>query len=93
MGLFEVSAAPHLPAGILSPYRYGERGAAAAGFANHHCDSGKGADVAASLLLPVRQRGEVPGRAMRGGGDADNRSGTIASSAAQPAYIGQESAK
>ncbi|TPL91732.1 hypothetical protein FJ948_15000 [Mesorhizobium sp. B2-3-12] len=61
----QVSAAPHLPAGILSPYRDGERGALINGFANHQrCK--KGAAAAASLLLPVTIRGEVPGRAMRG---------------------------
>ncbi|ESY86662.1 hypothetical protein ACVWWD_003096 [Mesorhizobium sp. URHB0026] len=62
----QVSAAPHLPAGILSPCREGERGA--------------GRDLRAllatsmigeifddSFLLPVTIRGEVPGRAMRGG--------------------------
>ncbi|TIS93224.1 MAG: hypothetical protein E5W88_19450 [Mesorhizobium sp.] len=31
---WEVAAAPHLPAGILSPYCDGERGAPASGFAN-----------------------------------------------------------
>ncbi|QPC94274.1 hypothetical protein GA829_28835 [Mesorhizobium sp. INR15] len=62
---FHVSAAPHLPAGILSPYRDGERGALINGFANHQrCKNGAG--VATSLLLPVTIRGEVPGRAMRG---------------------------
>ncbi len=60
-----VSAAPHLPAGILSPYRDGERGALANGFANHQRSKKKGG-VAASPLLPVTIRGEVPGRAMRG---------------------------
>ncbi|PBC08644.1 hypothetical protein CK230_19910 [Mesorhizobium sp. WSM3859] len=61
----QVSAAPHLPAGILSPYSDGERGTVAAGFANRQrCR--KKAGIAASLLLPVSIRGEVPGRAMRG---------------------------
>ncbi len=32
--LAELGAAPHLPAGILSPYSDGERGAVADGFAN-----------------------------------------------------------
>ena len=63
--LVQVSAAPHLPAGILSPYRDGERGALANGFANRQrCK--KGAGIADSSLLPVSIRGEVPGRAMRG---------------------------
>ncbi|TPM20771.1 hypothetical protein FJ958_26885 [Mesorhizobium sp. B2-3-5] len=60
-----LGAAPHLPAGILSPYRDGERGALATGFANRR-HSRKEAGVAASPLLPVSIRGEVPGRAMRG---------------------------
>ncbi|RWD93893.1 MAG: hypothetical protein EOS40_35860, partial [Mesorhizobium sp.] len=60
-----VGAAPHLPAGILSPYSDGERGAVAAGFANRQrCK--KGAGIAASPFLPVTIRGEMPGRAMRG---------------------------
>ncbi|AEH90151.1 hypothetical protein FJ976_26480 [Mesorhizobium sp. B1-1-9] len=59
------SAAPHLPAGILSPYRDGERGALANAFANHRRYK-KGAGIAASPLLPVPIRGEVPGRVMRG---------------------------
>ncbi|TJW01718.1 MAG: hypothetical protein E5W97_25655 [Mesorhizobium sp.] len=62
-----MGAAPHLPAGILSPYSDGERGAAIADFANRH--RRMGAKIAASLLLPVTIRGEVPGRAMRGGAD------------------------
>ncbi|RUX97573.1 hypothetical protein EN935_12825 [Mesorhizobium sp. M7D.F.Ca.US.004.03.1.1] len=66
-----VDAAPHLPAGILSPYSDGERGALVAGFANHQrCK--KDTVVAATPLLPVTIRGEVPGRAMRGGADLDN---------------------
>ncbi|AZO01507.1 hypothetical protein EJ066_22000 [Mesorhizobium sp. M9A.F.Ca.ET.002.03.1.2] len=66
-----VGAAPHLPAGILSPYNDGERGAVIDGFANpRRCKKGTGA--AASPLLPVTIRGEVPGRAMRGGTDFDN---------------------
>ncbi|AZO32860.1 hypothetical protein EJ071_23230 [Mesorhizobium sp. M1B.F.Ca.ET.045.04.1.1] len=64
-------AAPHLPAGILSPYSDGERGAPIAGFANHQRRK-KVAVVAASPLLPVTIRGEVPGRAMRGGTDFDS---------------------
>ncbi|TPI25145.1 hypothetical protein FJW08_28435 [Mesorhizobium sp. B3-2-1] len=67
----QVCAAPHLLAGILSPYRDGERGAVIDGFANDRSCK-KGAGVAASPLLPVSIRGEVPGRAMRGGADLDN---------------------
>ncbi|TPK82326.1 hypothetical protein FJ934_27830 [Mesorhizobium sp. B2-4-12] len=51
-----VSAAPHLPAGILSPYRDGERGAVIADFANYR-RCGTGARDAASPLLPVPIRG------------------------------------
>ncbi|KAA3450756.1 hypothetical protein C7I87_10840 [Mesorhizobium sp. SARCC-RB16n] len=67
MNIFcQLGVAPHLPAGILSPYRDGERGAAVADFANRQrCK--KGAGVAASPLLPVTIRGEVHGRAMRDG--------------------------
>ncbi|RWP58285.1 MAG: hypothetical protein EOR08_27965 [Mesorhizobium sp.] len=60
-----------MPAGILSPYRDGERGAVIDSFANHqrleerrrHCGQ---------PLLPVTIRGEVPGRAMRGGAEVDH---------------------
>ncbi|MET3597689.1 hypothetical protein ABID26_007115 [Mesorhizobium shonense] len=62
----DAGAAPHLPAGILSPYSDGERGALIAGFANlQRCK--KGAEAAAIPLLPVTIRGEGPGRGMRGG--------------------------
>ncbi|RWI29258.1 MAG: hypothetical protein EOQ92_07785 [Mesorhizobium sp.] len=61
----KVGAAPHLPAGILSPYSDGERGALIQDFANHsRCRKGVG--VAASPLLPVTIRGEGAGRRMRG---------------------------
>ncbi|RWA80566.1 MAG: hypothetical protein EOQ30_22455 [Mesorhizobium sp.] len=66
--LSDVGAAPHLPAGVLSPYSDGERGAFIEGFANR-LSCGKRAEAAASPLLPVTIRGEVPGRAMRGGAD------------------------
>ncbi|RWC68468.1 MAG: hypothetical protein EOS71_30335 [Mesorhizobium sp.] len=56
-----VSAAPHLPAGILSPYRDGERGAVIGDFANDN-DCKKVAVAAAISLLLVIIRGEVPGR-------------------------------
>ncbi|RUX23544.1 hypothetical protein EOA13_33560 [Mesorhizobium sp. M7A.F.Ca.US.011.01.1.1] len=57
--------------GILSPYSDGERGAVASGFANHpRCK--KGAGVAAGFFLPVTIRGEMPGRAMRGGAETGN---------------------
>ncbi|RWD88364.1 MAG: hypothetical protein EOS38_14755 [Mesorhizobium sp.] len=65
-------AAPHLPAGILSPYSDGERGAVIAGFADRYRGSRKIASVADSPLLPVTIRGEVPGRAMRGSADFDS---------------------
>ncbi|TIS89044.1 MAG: hypothetical protein E5W88_22655, partial [Mesorhizobium sp.] len=46
--------APHLPAGILSPYRDGERGAC-----RRHCGQ----------LLSPRLRGEMSGRTVRGSAD------------------------
>ncbi|RVB53399.1 hypothetical protein EN906_36085 [Mesorhizobium sp. M7A.F.Ca.CA.004.06.1.1] len=47
-----VCAAPHLPAGILSPYSDGERGAVIGDFANlQRC--GRNAGVAARPSLPV----------------------------------------
>ncbi|TPI30319.1 hypothetical protein FJW08_14425 [Mesorhizobium sp. B3-2-1] len=61
----DASAAPHLPAGILSPYRDGERGAIIDGFANFP----GGAESRDSSLLPVSIRGEGAGRRMRGGTD------------------------
>ncbi|TGQ53586.1 hypothetical protein EN855_035455, partial [Mesorhizobium sp. M1C.F.Ca.ET.212.01.1.1] len=62
-----------------------------AGFANQR-RSKEGAGIAASFLLPVTRRGEVPGRAMRGGANPDNRFETIASSgkAVHPAHRGWE---
>ncbi|RVD62699.1 hypothetical protein EN750_20405 [Mesorhizobium sp. M7A.F.Ca.ET.027.03.2.1] len=60
--LVQVSAAPHLPAGTLSPYRDGERDLAAIPAALMISEI-----VDESVLLPVTIRGEVPGRAMRGG--------------------------
>ncbi|TPK71680.1 hypothetical protein FJ934_06445 [Mesorhizobium sp. B2-4-12] len=67
------SAAPHLAAAIFSPYSDGEKDAAIAGFANcQHCEE---RGVATSLFLPVTLRGEMPGRAMRGGADAGRSGG------------------
>ncbi|RVC43346.1 MAG: hypothetical protein EOQ27_27355 [Mesorhizobium sp.] len=64
----DVGAAPHLPAGILSPYSDGERGAFIDDFANRErCK--KGVTAAASPLLPVTIRGEGAGRRMRGRAD------------------------
>ncbi|TIW19694.1 MAG: hypothetical protein E5V65_09935 [Mesorhizobium sp.] len=60
-----------MPAGILSPYSDGERGAVASDFANRQ-PGRKCASVAASPFLPVTIRGEMPGRAMRGGADIDD---------------------
>jgi len=65
-----VCATPHLPAGILSPYRDRGKGAVIDGFASHQrCKVG--AEVAASPFLPVSIRGEMSGRTMRGGADGD----------------------
>ncbi|AZO32603.1 hypothetical protein EJ071_02610 [Mesorhizobium sp. M1B.F.Ca.ET.045.04.1.1] len=59
-------AAPHLPAGILSPYSDGERGAPIVGFANRwRCK--KGASAAVSPFSPSLYGERMPGRAMRGG--------------------------
>ncbi|TPL06184.1 hypothetical protein FJ938_13845 [Mesorhizobium sp. B2-4-14] len=62
-----VGAAPHLPAGILSPYRDGERRARRhfRQLSTLRC----GRLPCCQPLLPVTIRGEVPGRAMRGGAD------------------------
>ncbi|TPJ75424.1 hypothetical protein FJ419_21865 [Mesorhizobium sp. B2-6-2] len=68
-----VCAAPHLPAGVLSPYSDGERGAVAAAFANRQRGR-KSAGIAASFFLPVTIRGEMPGRAMRGGANVEDLS-------------------
>ncbi|TGV55539.1 hypothetical protein EN784_29495 [bacterium M00.F.Ca.ET.141.01.1.1] len=63
-----VRAAPHLPAGILSPYSDGERGATVADFANlKRCRKTTG--VAAGPLSPSLY-GEMSGRTVRGGADA-----------------------
>ncbi|MET3592339.1 hypothetical protein ABID26_001723 [Mesorhizobium shonense] len=64
--LIEAGAAPHLPAGIFSPWN-GEKGLAAAPAPS--CDFRDGETVGASVFLPVTIRGEMPGRAMRGGAD------------------------
>ncbi|QPC95148.1 hypothetical protein GA829_15140 [Mesorhizobium sp. INR15] len=67
----EVCAAPHLPAGILSPYSDGERDSSHRRSANdQRCK--KEAKLAASYFLPVTIRGEMPGRAMRGGAGIPN---------------------
>ncbi|TPN97558.1 hypothetical protein FJ980_25250 [Mesorhizobium sp. B1-1-5] len=71
--LADACAAPHLPAGILSPYSDGERGAVAGDFANRRRGR-KSAGIAASFFLPVTIRGEMPGRAMRGGADVEDLS-------------------
>ncbi|RWB10736.1 MAG: hypothetical protein EOQ40_34825, partial [Mesorhizobium sp.] len=66
-----VCAAPHLPAGILSPYSDGERGALIARFTNHQRCTGQ-RQGCGQPFLPVTIRGEMPGRAMRGGADVDS---------------------
>ncbi|ESX81314.1 hypothetical protein X759_07515 [Mesorhizobium sp. LSHC420B00] len=75
-----VGAAPHLPAGILSPYSDGERGAFIEDFANHK-HGNKSAETTASPFLPVTIRGEMSGRTMRGGAGVDNWPEAIASGA------------
>ncbi|WP_224594228.1 hypothetical protein [Mesorhizobium sp. ES1-3] len=64
-----VGAAPHLPAGILSPYSDREKGALIGDFANSKRRD-KSAEAAA--FLPVTIRGEMSGRTMRGGASVDN---------------------
>ncbi|RWN78876.1 MAG: hypothetical protein E5Y03_21240 [Mesorhizobium sp.] len=63
--MFGVCAAPHRPAGHVSPYSDGEKDAFAKDFANRPGlqkeRQGRG------QLLSPRLRGEMPGRAMRGG--------------------------
>ncbi|TIQ23271.1 MAG: hypothetical protein E5X51_03590 [Mesorhizobium sp.] len=69
--MLTVCAAPHLPAGILSPYSDGERGAIVDDFAN--CQRWrKEAGVEASHSLPVTIRGEMSGRTVRGSADGDS---------------------
>ncbi|RUW32017.1 MAG: hypothetical protein EOS38_06865 [Mesorhizobium sp.] len=57
-----------MPAGILSPYRDGERmlSSPVSPIAKEGCR------LCGQPLLPVTIRGEVPGRAMRGGAGFDN---------------------
>ncbi|RWA59494.1 MAG: hypothetical protein EOQ29_34025 [Mesorhizobium sp.] len=54
-----IGAAPHLPAGILSPYSDG-RGTLSPSISPIASVAGKGVEVAVSSLLPVTIRGEVP---------------------------------
>ncbi|TIQ25156.1 MAG: hypothetical protein E5X54_31555, partial [Mesorhizobium sp.] len=58
--------APHLPAGILSPYRDGERGRCHRRFRQAPALQ-EGRQRCGKPFLPVTLRGELPGRAMRGG--------------------------
>jgi len=63
--VLNVSAAPHLPAGIFSPYSDGEKGLGrSAGTLSATLVIGE--TIGASVFLPVTIRGEMPGRAMRG---------------------------
>ncbi|TGS11232.1 hypothetical protein EN852_022945 [Mesorhizobium sp. M2E.F.Ca.ET.209.01.1.1] len=62
--LVNVGAAPHLPAGIFSPLN-GEKEDVAGGFANRQ--RGKKERQRRGQPLSPRSRGEMPGRAMRGG--------------------------
>ncbi|TIW97047.1 MAG: hypothetical protein E5V45_17580 [Mesorhizobium sp.] len=61
-----VGAAPHPPAGAFSPYSDGEKGVAATSALILQrwrlAKPGRG-----GVFLPVTIRGEMPGRAMRGG--------------------------
>ncbi|RWO35914.1 MAG: hypothetical protein EOS08_02590 [Mesorhizobium sp.] len=60
----EVGAAPHLPAGIFSPYRDGEKGLAAT-WAPFSATLEIGEIVREGLFLPVPIRGEMPGSTLR----------------------------
>ncbi|RWX70260.1 hypothetical protein EN780_03935 [Mesorhizobium sp. M4B.F.Ca.ET.089.01.1.1] len=60
-----VGAAPHLPAGILSPGR-GALSLMVSPIANV---AGRSVELAAGPLRPVTIRGEGAGRRMRGGAD------------------------
>ncbi|TPN36213.1 hypothetical protein FKO01_09660 [Mesorhizobium sp. B2-3-3] len=68
----DVGAAPHLPAGILSPYSDGERGLSSmvSPIAGVVRNSAKGCG---QPVLPVTIRGEMPGRAMRGSANTRKR--------------------
>ncbi|TPN29625.1 hypothetical protein FKO01_19120 [Mesorhizobium sp. B2-3-3] len=68
MAIVSLGAAPHLPAGILSPYSDGERGLRSLGAFAATLAIGEG--IGDSVFLPVPIRGEMPGRAMRGGASA-----------------------
>ncbi|TPM04228.1 hypothetical protein FJ943_02285 [Mesorhizobium sp. B2-3-10] len=61
----KVSAAPHLPAGILSPYRDGERGPSS--MASPITSVAERGPALKLPFLPVSIRGEMSGRTMRGG--------------------------
>ncbi|RVD49839.1 hypothetical protein EN746_19875 [Mesorhizobium sp. M8A.F.Ca.ET.023.02.2.1] len=60
-------AAPHLPAGILSPYSDGEGDAPLP--RRFSATLAVGETIGEQPFLPVAIRGEMPGRAMRGGGN------------------------
>ncbi|TJV43945.1 MAG: hypothetical protein E5Y18_10780 [Mesorhizobium sp.] len=62
-----VCAAPHLPAGILSPYRDGERGAVIDDFANRRRCRPRSRSAAFSPFTGRNAR-----QAMRGGANIDN---------------------
>ncbi|RAZ92668.1 hypothetical protein DPM33_01940 [Mesorhizobium hawassense] len=64
----KLGAAPHLPAGIFSPYSDGEKGRCCRRFRQSPTLQEK-RRRSKQPLLPVTIRGEVPGRAMRGSAD------------------------
>ncbi|CDX26089.1 conserved hypothetical protein [Mesorhizobium sp. ORS 3324] len=68
LSMANAGAAPHPPAGTFSPYSDGEKGDV------RHLGARPAASVIGeitdgSVFLPVTVRGEMPGRAMRGGAD------------------------
>ncbi|RWK55534.1 MAG: hypothetical protein EOR48_11840 [Mesorhizobium sp.] len=69
--MVEVGAAPHPPAGTFSPYSDGEK-RAGGGLGTHSATLEIGEILCEGVFLPVTIRGEMPGRAMRGGADIGN---------------------
>ncbi|TIV63709.1 MAG: hypothetical protein E5V86_17835 [Mesorhizobium sp.] len=64
--LSSVGAAPHPPAGTFSPYSDGEKEVDRnLGALSEALEIGE--TIGEGLFLPVTIRGEMPGRAMRGG--------------------------
>ncbi|TIP77574.1 MAG: succinylglutamate desuccinylase, partial [Mesorhizobium sp.] len=66
MAIVDVGATPHPSAGTFSPYSDGEKGAGRnLGALSATLEIGE--ILCEGVFLPVTIRGEMPGRAMRGG--------------------------